>query len=272
MHTLPDGYLPRQQWPEYLPETEEPSRFSPISIGAMPKGKRWGFGPFVFEEYVSDEEPVLGTGPLRVVFWHRPSRTDTPKGWYRLSNNPSRREGVIELAERYWEHWDESARRYRNKWLRDYAPMHAIEPISFDEYARAYRMSHVYEKAGELHLDGLAKLLASPSATHVELMGVRGKEHGEIEAGLAVLRSPSLAAAYYQSGFLTRAAEGAPHMLGLFDYWCARELARGTKLLYLGGFWHQGKQKKAWGGFSVFKSKFDPRLIDHAPELIRIAW
>ena len=135
---LPEGYIPREQWPEYDLPSDAPKFLGPRLVGKTPKGMYRRLWPIVVEEYISDDEPVLedsdpeGIALNRVLIWQRPTRNDVPKGWRTLSKKTSRLEGFAEVVEEeYWKHWSESSRRYRKKWHADhFNKTHTIERVS----------------------------------------------------------------------------------------------------------------------------------------------
>lgn len=271
--SLPSGYAPRQQWPEYDQAAQVPAFMRPRSVGSTIKGIQWGLWPIMFEEYVSDDEPSTATdGPNRVIIWQRLTRRNVPDGWLQMSRKPGRVEGFALLdKDDHRRTWSESARRYARKWQTDFLHIHYdIEEISFDEFCKNYLLSTVAKKAQTLQLDILAQMLANDAcAPHVTLWGARNIQTEELVAGLAIVTSQTHRASYYQAGFIKETPDNAPAMIGLMDHWFMVAKERGVRILMFGGFWHPGLPKKVWGGFSAFKAKFGLQYIEYAPPLMR---
>jgi hypothetical protein len=274
-----EGFVPKEQWPEYHSVGIVPAHMHPILVGKAPQGKRWGLGPLVFEEYISDTPPDFAESdkqgsPTRIICWKRVSSTPIPAGWYKISMKPSHVEGVALLSVNapYWKGWDESARRYRNKWLTQHnTQTHRIELVSFEEFTTQYQKSTVAPKAGNTQLSAISHLLSGEnSKTHTALFGARHIASGVMQAGMAVVYSPTHHSSYYQAGFVLPEASKYPLMVGLMDHWHQEALTRNLQYLQFGGFWHPGLHAKTWKGFSSFKAKFNLQYIAYQPTLMRL--
>jgi len=271
---VPSDYVVRQQWPEYDAAAQLPAPLKPRPTAAPYPGVRWGLWPLFSEAYVGDDEPqplLSEAGPHRLVFWQRINRHDIPPGWHQWSRSTPRVEGFAHLGE--GDHtalWSESARRYTHKWHTQHlGKTHTIEPVSFAEFAAAYRHSSVAKKAHDYQLDIIKRMLANHAcASHMQLWGARDTTTKELVAGLAVANSPTYRSSYYQAGFILPKAH-VPAMEGLIDHWFRYAKHDGLVWLMFGGFWHPGKSKKVWGGFSAFKAKFGLSYIAYPPELWR---
>lgn len=271
---IPDEQIHYYQWPEFDLTVLPRPFLNPESVGILPRGVRWGWWPIIFEEYVSDKEPDLlhsdphGTARNRIVFWRRLVRRDVPKGWYHFSKKPSRLEGYADLeAEPQYEiAWNESARRYRKKWLAEYLnKTHQLDAVSHEQFAEAYRSSTVAQKLGPNPLESIGHW---SSGGNVECIVAREISTNTVHAGIALLHSPTCKGSYYISGFVHPAAGKTPAMIGLMDHWYAQAQAKGFRFLYFGDFWLPGKPKD-WKGFSQFKAKFGLAYIQYPPILFR---
>lgn len=273
---LPEGYIPREQWPEYDLPSEAPKFLGPRLVGKKPKGMYRRLWPIVVEEYISDEEPVLedsdpqGIALNRVLIWQRITRTDTPQKWWATSKEVKRLEGFAEIKEKeYWKQWSESARRYRRKWLGEHFNItYTLEQISYEEFEAAYKKSSVWKVVKTILLDVIKRKLCSPAASHVELWGARSIKTGRIVAGMATLTSPSCRGSYYISGFIMPEGENDPVMVGLMDNWFSRSHSRNIIFLHFGGFWIPGNPEN-WKGFSIFKQKFGLSYLAYPAPVFR---
>lgn len=280
IQTLPEGFVPYQQWPEYHTAADIPKILHPIAVGKNPTGTRRGIWPLFVEEYVSDTEPDLlqsdpdQTAPNRIIKWHRVVRQDIPHGWRAFLQTPSRIEGFAEVFphDAYWTHWSESARRYRKKWTQEFlGKKYTIEPIPFEEFAASYKQGTISNTVKKIFLEKLAlKLLLSKDSETITLWGVRDIQTARVVAGMATITSPQHKASYYLCGFIHPAAEHDPVMLGVMDHWFGMAQKNGILFLHFGCFWKKG-DPVSWKGFSTFKSKFGLQYIAYPPILVRIA-
>lgn len=275
---LPPDFAPREQWPEFSLASIPPPQLNPQEVGTAPKGLRWGIWPLYFESYTSDTEPDLaksdarGDAPSRIIIWHRITRTDAPHGWRAFSQRGSRTESYAELVpgEDYAHAWSESARRYRNKWRREYLGVkYSIEALAYEQFKVAYMQSPTFKKTGEKPLDILRRNIRGRAPSRI--WGVLHLESGELAAGMAVMDSPAEHASYYACGFIRQEWSADPLMTGLMEHWFSESARTDIQLLHLGEFWQEGKPAD-WKGFSQFKSGFGARLIPYPPALVRFAF
>jgi hypothetical protein len=276
---LPQGFIPREQWPEYLLTASPPPTFKPEAVGENPRGMRWGLWPLTFEEYITDLEPDLAVSDPdhlarnRIVLWRRLTRTDIPKGWHQFSKKPSRLEGIAEIKNAdYWRRWDESARRYRRRWVTNCLnKIYTIAEVPYEEFAHAYMQSTVVKKVGRETLN-IAKRRIEQEKNELrftECWGVRRMSDDMLMAGMVITNSPSCGGSYYLCGFYKAEVGEDPLMMGLMDNWFSISLKRGIRFLHFGGFWIKGDPKN-WKGFSIFKSKFGLFYLYYPPLLLRI--
>jgi hypothetical protein len=271
---LPNGFIPKEQWPEYDLRAEPVPICKREIVGTNPKGIRWWLGPLCFEEYVSDTEPDLamsdsGTIRIRQIRWLRVINSSQPKGWHQLSKKPSRLEGFGEVKEGYWRNWSESARRYRKKWHTSYHnSLYTIENVSYQEYAQAYATSTVSKSTA-----GTSLLITTQHAKYrpgdMEFLAARRLIDGKVMAGIALAHSPSTGNSLYLSGFYQESVKEDPLMVGLMDHWYHTSVERHFLYLHFGGFWIPGTPKSAQG-YSTFKAKFGLSYIAYPPELMRV--
>jgi hypothetical protein len=276
IHELPEGFVPREQWPEYALAADVPPLLAPRVVGKRPVGMYRRFWPIVVEEYISDEEPVLadsdpsGVALNRMIIWQRLCRSDVPRGWRVFSSEPTRLEGFAEIQQgEYWHQWSESARRYRKKWHEEcLGSRYRISAVSYADFERAYKKSTVVKVVKNSLLDVIKRKLALPEGKHIELWCAESLETGEFVAGMATITSPTCHGSHYISGFVTQAAGKDPAMVGLMDHWFHISHARGVRFLHFGGFWTKGSPEN-WKGFSLFKSKFGLKYIACPSPLFR---
>lgn len=276
--TLPEGFIPREQWPEYDLKSEAPAFLAPRVVGKNPVGMYRRLWPIVIEDYISDTEPILAdSDPYKIslnraLIWQRLNRTDIPRGWYCFSKTSNKLEGYAELFpnKEYWTAWSESARRYRRKWLHEYAATHTIERVSFEEFERAYVQSPVFKIVKRALIDIIKRKLEAQHSKNVELFCARDIQSKELIAGMATITSPTCKGSHYISGFVRPDIAPESAMVGLMDHWFSQSKERGIRFLSFGGFWTKGNPHN-WKGFSEFKAKFGLFYIKFPPILIRFA-
>ena len=270
----PVGFIPRQNWPEFNLPAQMPQFMKPEAIAGDPSGVRWRFWPFFFEEYTSDTEPIVTTwektrGYLRIIKWHRLSRTDTPAGWKRFFKRSYVAIGFAELSADYSSSWSKVARYDRRYWLELVSEgSYRIRPLSWNEFKVVYPKSVVGRKVGTVSIDALDGVVSAGGGAFVECYVVVGKTN-EILAGIAVLNSPTCKSSYYSAGFFMAGTEKLPLMTGLMDHWFQISQSRGFRVVQFGNFWVPGNPS-SWKGFSQFKAKFGPKIVLYQPLLFRM--
>ena len=274
--TLPLGFVPYQQWPEYGFEFDAAPGLRSKKVGTHPTGARRSIGPLCVEEYVSDIEPDLSqsdtdhSAPGRMVVWRRLVRTDKPKGWHVFSKRPSRVEGFLEIAStgEYWKSWSKIARHERTLWRAHMSEgSYAIKEISWEDFSAGYTHSTVAQKIGLDLLNATGKKW-SARPEHITFWGAYNTQKNILIAGIATVQSPQHEGSYYQCGFMTAHASETFAMIGLIDHWCTFAQEKNLRFLQLGRFWTRG-ESSTWKGFSLFKSKFRPAMIAYPPVLLR---
>ena len=265
-------------WPEYVHIAMPRTVCAREEVGGKqtggPKGIRWSIWPLTFEEYINDSEPATdNSGTLarnRVVMWKRLHDGPVPKGWHKLSNLPWRVDGFVELKPEtdYKAGWYKQARRDLRQWEEKFLNKgYCIEPVNFDEYARAYKKSTVAKKIGVDALDAVTRKYATQiGREHMYMCGVRNTVSGELVAGIILLYSPIFNSSKYECPFILPEAKKIYAMTALVNHWFMESLKRGVSLLVFSAFWNKG-EPKSWKAFSLFKSHFGPQLVAYPPTL-----
>jgi hypothetical protein len=266
---IPKNFVPYEIWPEYDWLANPPSICAREQVPGSLCGIRWSLWPFTFEEHVGDEEPDLKTGGKlarpRLVSWKRMHSGPVPKGWS-AGRHPWRVDAYHALGPDYADTWHASARRHRKDWKSKHLDKtHAIEPVSWQEYAAAYKKSTVARNIGNEQLMALGRrhALGGP-----ELFGVRDLATGEIIAGTAIHHSPTRKSSMREAPFMLPQARDCHAMTGLVDFWFDLSLKRGADFLTFSHFSHPGAAK-SWGGFSAFKRQFGVTEVSYPPVLWR---
>ncbi len=271
----PDGFVPPEVWPEYGTLGDPASLCAREHVGINPRGTRWGLGPLVFEEYMSDKEPDMEAskhGCLarnRIIMWHRLLRTDIPKGWHLLSRRPWRVDGVIELRHDvdYTSTWNKNARRDLRLWREQFASTYVIERVDLQEYSTAYKNSLVAKRINMDRLYQLERRFETEAKEHINLWVVRSPQ-GKIIAGTAIIYSPTYKSSAHFSPFIVQEGRSVFAATALVDHWFAQTLQRGYRFAVSTNFWFPS-QPKDWKGFSEFKSHFGFIFVEHSPTLYR---
>lgn len=274
---LPEGLVPKEQWPEFKPAALPQAFCDPVQVGQKPKGVRWSLWPLTFEEYVSDEEPDLSASDPhkqarhRLVMWRRITRTTATPKWWTLWHTSSRLEGFAKLRPGdYWAEWSENARRQRKKWLTDFAEKtYHIRRATYAEYEQGYAKSLVAKKT----MRESNRIVQQMEKCAPEIMSYWVTQRicdGAIKAGIACIHSDSTRNSYYAAGFYHTDTQDAPLMVGLMDTWYRDRQQHGYRFLHMGQFWFPG-EPKTWKGFSNFKAKFGLFYIAYPPLLYQFA-
>jgi hypothetical protein len=273
--TLPEGLVPKEQWPEFKVEALPQAFCNPVQAGQNPKGVRWSLWPLTFEEYVSDEEPDLSVSDPhkharnRLVMWRRITRTTAAPRWWTPTRTASRLEGFAELQPGdYWTTWSGHARRQRKKWLMHFAEKtYRIRHATYAEYEQGYAKSLVAKKTMRESNRAVEQMEAR--APEIMSYWVAQRLHdGAIKAGIACINSDATGNSYYAAGFYHVDTQDTPLMIGLMDTWYRDRQQRGYRFLHMGQFWIPG-EPKAWKGFSTFKAKFGLFYISYPPLLYK---
>lgn len=266
---LPNDYVAHLSHPAYLArEIASQEGFKPVQSGEA-HGVTWKFGPFTFERYVGDDEPVYtDAGPFRLVTWQRLTRKDEPDGWKEthLVMTTSRTGfATVDGDPDYFKKWTSHAQRHRKGWLKktDWE----IVPITMDEYISAFKRSG---------MDGFLKFLFSNMlkqkvqghGKNVVIVGARLKGTSAIEGGFVHVDIPEIQQSLHLMSFHTDIAKKNEVGIGLMDYWYQYALQHGIKYLEFGCFWTPG-EPNSWKGFSQFKSQFNPQFHDYPRPMMR---
>lgn len=265
-----EGFSHPNQVPEYL--LTEPDIES-ISYGIVGKqgcfGIAWSILWLNFESYVSDIEPEIPLGKLRIVMWQRIARTDKPTGWHDFFGTKNSDMGIAEIhdPERYWQNWTGDARRNRSRFLKD--KRFTIEKVSFEDYIMAYEKIEGFDKIRPRFIRRMRKKAAVFSST-LDYVVAKERSTGKVFGGLATLDLPSISQSIHHNAFLDHKTPHSSVGTGLVDYWFGSSIKKGIRFLNFGVFWSPG-EPKSWKGFSRFKAQFGVHMIRFPRTLVRLA-
>ena len=273
---IPAEFVPPDMWPEYGALADPVPICRRELVSESPVAVRWGVWPLFFEQYWGDQAPDLGAsgkrGELaynRLVLWRRLHDGPAPRGWHRAMGRTVRVDGYQRLEGDFTTRWNKNARRDLRLWQADYLnKTHHIEPVSFDEYAIAYKKSLISKREGNYRLNELEHKLTVPlSREHTIMLGVRNRS-GDIVAGSAVIFSPICKSSTHLAPFIKEEGRATYAATALIHHWFEESLRRGLPVVMSTNFWHPGKPK-SWKGFSEFKSHFGFQFVEYPPALWR---
>lgn len=276
---MEEGYTPVREWPDFDPLLTMSEMHGSYVHAEKMKGLYWRFGPFSFEKYYGNEEPILSplpkekVCPIRVIMWQRRTNTATPKKWIAFGGAISQKIGFLRLDDEYTKHWSGTAKRYYNKWKREFQDsVYTLEEVSYDEFAEAYLKSTIPFFLRRPTLLEIRLRMKNPGLT-VRFTVARRTDNARIVAGMAYMKSSRLPVSYYMAGFITTFAGNDPVMTGLFDHWFQWCLKNEIRFADFGGFWWKGGDN-SWKGLSLFKGKFGPSYFFYPAILFkfRFSW
>ncbi len=268
---LPEGFIHPQQNKKYIQSELLANFVFDFVEGAGPLGIRWHFGPVWFEEYISEIEPKIEkNNHLRLVTWRQIGRAFTPIGWRRFWSNTElvKQTGFAEITnpEKYWENWDESARRYRNKFLS--SQLNSIKEVSLDEFISFFPNEGKYRKFNKrVQVKLSSHFKFNKDNTHFFLAQKSGT--GEIVGGLAVTDLPEIKYSVHLAAFIKPQEADSSVGVGLIDHWFKHSIENNIRFLDFGVF-HTHGDNYSWKGFSDFKSKFGIYFIRYPITLFKI--
>ena len=264
--TLPSGFLPYRAIPAFIQrDFREMAR---VAVNGV-TGTAWKHGPLNFEGYLGDVEPdVPRSGVRRLVLWQPLTRSDRPKGWFRIPVQPNATiTGVAEIKqpEAYWEHWSEHARRHRNKFLKD--DRFEVIDLPYEQYEQIYtRLPRAMGITGLLTRITARKV--ERHGTLVEFFGVREKETGTIAGGFATFDIPEAKISVHLASFILPDYRQTSVGVGMVDAWFKRSIAKGIRFNDFDLF-HAPGDPTSWHGFSQFKSQFVTHFVKYPKPLAR---
>jgi hypothetical protein len=266
---IPSGFVPPDVWPEYKYLAGMTSIFEKEQIG---DGIRWSLWPFTFEQYFSNNEPVISnSGTLarnRIVMWKRISLKDKPRGWFQFSNKPDRVDGIKRLGDDLTEGWNKNARRDMRLWQQHFHnKTYQIIKLPIEEYTDAYTKSLVAGRIGMEQLDNLSRKYAD-SSDHIAFWGVQNIQTKTIVAGIAIIFSPTYKSSTHVAPFITLEGRTVFAQTALVYTWFDESKKRGCPTAVSINFWFPGKPKN-WKGFSEFKSHFGFEYVAYPPVLYK---
>jgi len=234
-------------------------------------GLRWSRGPFTFERYTSDQEPVVDPGPHRFIFWQRLKRTDIPKGWYfgNFLTNHVRMVGFTEITQpdSYYRSWSDHGQRQRRQFLNKQKHWEQCV-ISLQEFLDGYAHTRKSRTLKYLY-QWVVREEERCHGSLVRFVGMRRSATGTLEAAAAFIDIPEIQQSYYLASFVHDSAKKDLVILGLIDHWFRTASEKGIRFLDFGAFWAPGDPGE-WKGFSLFKSKFCMRYLQYPNALMKI--
>jgi hypothetical protein len=230
-------------------------------------GTRWKHGPFRFERYTGDAEPVLGSSaPLRLVIWQPERHVAKPKGWMTALRGMSiGRTGYAAVTEGYARALPSHARRHLAHWRRQRG--WDVGECDLGPFLDAYRRS-TQDAILRTMFAAIAREKVAGHGDRVRFFAAR--REGEIMAGFACVDIPETAESLHLMSFIRPAARDASAGIGLMDHWFATASGRGIRWLDFGLFWRPG-EPRSWKGFSRFKSQFVTKYVDYPTPYMRFA-
>lgn len=271
---VPEGYVDRQQSHLNLSSCTGSSKLYAIVGEPGRIGLRTSFGPFVSEDYFTEEEPIIEPHPFpRTIKW-QPMTISEKAGWKRHpfpGDIYQKGLGVIreDNCDSYWKEWSAHAQRHRNKWLRD--DRYEMNDVSLDEFARAY---HASKKLDWLTRTGFVRVLQFHEKHHpqaLRLFGARDKQTGEIVAGLALLQLDDIKQSFHTVSFICDSVRQTSVGVGLIDHWYKRGIEEDVRFFNYGIVWREG-DPGAWKGYSKFKRQFNLYLVCYPKPLMKFLW
>lgn len=246
---------------------EVPSKDSSLLV----PGLRWERGPFRFEGYYSDEEPI--PDPLarrRLIVWQPLYKKQRRmKGWWRFPLPVNvRRTGYAEITdpEHYWKDWSENVRRQRAKWLKQ-KPL-IIEEVPLEEYIEAFREAKPWFHMRDLFVQAIRERLVQHPGL-VRITGARDPLTKRVRAGFVYLDVPEAKSSIHLTSFYHPDEARTGVGTGLVDAWFAHAVRHGIRYLDFDLFWVRGEPRE-WKGFSTFKSQFGTKFVDYPLPFMKI--
>lgn len=262
------GFLPFHAAPALVKRETDARPGQTFLSGNGYAGHRWNAGPFRFELYYGDTEPILERGVgRRLVYWQTLARMDVPPGWHRAPYMPNYRKtgyAPVGSADAYWSSWTPHAQRHRKRWLAK--PDAEIRDVDLDTFVAAYRHGTI-----DLLLKRMfVWMLRRKAAAHGDLMRywLAVTPEGKAIAGLAVLDIPETKTAVHVIAFYTKDAKHSDANYGLIDHWFRDAIRKGWRYLDFDVF-RGPTDPRGWEGFSRFKSQFGTRFILYPNPLVR---
>ena len=234
-------------------------------------GLRWERGPFRFEGYYSDLEPIPDPkAPRRLIVWQPLlDHTRHHKGWMRFPLPVNiRRTGYAEITDTdtYWKDWTENVRRQRSKWLKQ-QPL-IIEHVPFDEYTNAFREAKPWFHMRDMFVQAIReRLVQHPGLVHI--VGARDPQTKKVRAGFVYLDVPEASASVHLTSFYHPDEARTGVGTGLVDSWFTHGIEQKLRYLDFDLFWVRGEPRE-WKGFSTFKSQFGTKFVDYPLPFMKI--
>ncbi len=259
---LPPDFVHNLQIKDYLAsEFTEGSRTEIVGKDGC-IGRSWRFGPIHFEQYNSDQEPIITKAPYaRIIFWRPFTKTEVPLGWRRdwMASELIKQSGFthIKKDKSYFADWSQNAKQDRNKWLN--RKEFEIVRSDYSTFLREYPQNGNYKKIRAFTLGNVKRKIRF-FGTLVHFFAAQHIESGKISAMVVLIDLSQFNKAYYLTAFVKPEATHALVATGLIDYCFRYCVDRNISFLDFGCFWTPGSPS-SWKGFSRFKQKFGVTLI-----------
>lgn len=268
---LPPGFRIRFESKNFLEHIAQSHKgFTTVGVEGC-WGLRWPRGPLIFEQYISDKEPVLEKKPHRFVFWQPITRRDIPTGWHRawFFSNHVRMIGFTEITDpvRYYRSWSDHGQRQRRQFLNKQKNWEICN-ISLDEFLKGY-VSTKKKRSLKFLYTWVVREEQRIHGSCIRIIGMRRHSTHALEAAAAFIDIPEIKQSYYLASFVLENAKKDLAMLGLLDYWFRTAPEKGITFLDFGAFWAPGDPLD-WRGFSIFKNKFGVRYLRYPARLLKI--
>ncbi len=271
---VPVGYTDKRQSPTFLKRIENTSKSRVVGRREC-LGLHLTAGPFGYEEYITDEEPVSESSSfLTWVHW-QPYTTKKKHGWFHTNpliiDRYQKGIGVIneQNKDSYWKDWSDHAIRHRTKWLKD--DRYEMADVGLEEFTKAYHATKRLNWFTRTECMWLLKFHMEHYPEDVRLFGARDKKTGEIIAGLAVIQYKDIQQSLHTTSFIHKNVRQTAVGVGLIDHWYKQGIEEGIRFFNFGNVWKKG-DTYAWKGYSKFKRQFNLHLILYPKPLAKFVW
>jgi precorrin-6B methylase 2 len=267
---VPNGFKDRSESRDFL-RSVALTKFGQqvISNNDTPRlrAKIW---PFEFESLTSKREPDCSRGKLVKLLVWQPTQGFNFKGWLKVPSlfSVHFKKGIAILEGfDYWKKWSSTARRNREKFLRD--NKHEIIETDFESFASAYHATKFLDPFTRRAFLSTLRHHIEVRSQHVHLSVSRRVFDGKILAGLATIDYPDISQSDHIIAFIHPEAQKSPLGVGLIDEWHLRALRSGIKFLVFGILRMEGNPR-AWQGYTDFKRQFHLYEILYPRQVFKI--
>lgn len=254
------------------------ANFKPVDIFACEEGFGWRrkffkIFPITIECRVSEIEPVLDSvRGLRIVLWDKRVEKDElkivkVKGWWQargVFSASAPTQAFLDLqeeniVENYFKHWDETTRRYRNRWSRqtDAGEVY-IEKVSKELYLQSYEQGLLSKSLKKFFIQKMHNFDAV-YGEYLEYLLAFDKAK-KVLGGLSYVHDMETNQSIHFTAFVTKAGDKTAAGVGLIDFWVRECIVHRIPFATLGIIWSKG-QPKSWRGYGNFKLHFRPAQV-----------